>query len=137
MTSTPMTHSVALTPLTYRVFGLTVKEFLQLDKITLSEIVAYCMINFDEDWSIIPPRFRTYKSYRYALRRTIPLWMSIDPTVRKMSVLEETNRIEGLSDKSSSPLKSFILAISLYERQCIIPADPADPAFFDSLTSAA
>ena len=122
-----------LTPSTSRVFGLTVKEFLQLDKITLSEIVAYCMINFDEDWGIIPPRFRTYKSYRYALRRTIPLWMSIDPSVRKMSVLEETNRTESLDNKSSSPLKSFILTISLYDRQCIIPVDPS---YFKTLTAA-
>ena len=94
-----------------RINKLTVEEFLNLNKVTVTDIVNYCIVHFDQDWMLIPPRIRTYKNYRYALRRTIHLWINIPEDIKNMSVHGGATRISNLSSESKSPIKSFILSI--------------------------
>lgn len=94
-----------------RINKLTIEEFLSLDKVTVTDIVNYCIAHFDEDWMLIPPRIRTYTNYRYALRRTVNLWINIPEDIKSMSVHGEATRISNLSSESKNPIKSFILSI--------------------------
>lgn len=90
---------------------LTTEDFLNLDKVTVNDIVNYCMSHFDQDWTLIPPRFRTYKSYKHALRKTVPLWINIPSDIKNMTINGDVDRRSNLSSDSKEPIKSFILSI--------------------------
>lgn len=55
----------------------TISELSQLANegvLDIKDVIEYCVVNFGYDWDIISYRYRAYKSYRLALKKTFHKW---------------------------------------------------------------
>lgn len=93
---------------TLKLNNMTIQDVLNLNTISVNDLVSFCIKNFKEDWSLIPKCYQKYKSYRLALRKTILLWYSIEDDVKKMRIIESFNN-------RTSCQNSFVLTISMKE----------------------